>query len=126
MKKEFLRKIGIVSLMTLVTIFFLSTAMLHVRADDCGSDRLCNPLDGGSNIGDLLNVLLDTLLKVGAIIGVFFVIYAGFLFVTARGNDTQITKAKMTLLYTLIGLAIILGARVIIAIVKGTFTQIST
>ena len=54
------------------------------------------------------------------------IIYAGFLFVTAQGNSEKLTKAKKTLLYTLIGAALLLGAVVIAEAIKGTVNDIKS
>ena len=48
------------------------------------------------------------------------IIYSGFLFVAARGNSEKLTKAKDTLLYTIIGAAILLGAWAIATMISST------
>jgi hypothetical protein len=48
----------------------------------------------------------------------FFLIVSGFKFVTAQGSEDKITDAKNTFKYTIIGALIIIGAQVIIDIVK--------
>jgi hypothetical protein len=42
------------------------------------------------------------------------VVYAGFLFMTAGGNPDQLTKAKKSLLYALLGIFIIAATTIII------------
>lgn len=68
--------------------------------------------------------LLDIVLTIGVPIVVFFIIYSGFLFVKARGNPGELTKAKETLTYTLIGAAILLGSWVLANAVAGTINQL--
>ncbi len=51
---------------------------------------------------------------------VFFIIYAGFLYVTARGNPGTIEQAHKALLYAIIGGLLIFGARAILAIITNT------
>ena len=51
------------------------------------------------------------------IIGAFFmilVIYAGYLWMTARGEEQQVERAKKMLIGSLIGLGIVLGGRIIV------------
>lgn len=43
-------------------------------------------------------------------LAVIFIIYSGFLFVTAGGSEDKVKRAKTTLLWTLLGLAIVIGA----------------
>ena len=78
-----------------------------------------NPLVAES-IVQLFETILDVLLIFAVPIIVFFIIYAGFMYVTARGNESTIKKAHMALLYALIGGLLILGARVLIEVVSGT------
>lgn len=78
-----------------------------------------NPLVA-KNITELFEAIIDIVLVFAIPIIVFFIIYAGFLYVTARGNEGTIQKAHMALLYALIGGLLILGARVLIEVVKGT------
>jgi len=47
------------------------------------------------------------------------VIYGGFLWMTARGNEQQVTKAKDLIISAVIGLVIVLAAYAITAYVGG-------
>ena len=81
--------------------------------------QIKNPLEA-DNISELFRALIDIVLVFAVPIIVFFIIYAGFLYVTARGNEGTIEKAHRALLYALIGGLLILGARVLIDVVQGT------
>jgi len=54
---------------------------------------------------------------------VVMIIWSGFLFVTARGSDEQLKKAKSTFQWTIIGAVVLLGssaiAKAIVNFVKG-------
>lgn len=82
-----------------------------------------NPLRFGS-LAEFLNALLDLVVSLSIPIVVVAVIYAGFLFVTAGGNEAKLTSAKKVIIWTLIGAVIILGARVIAAVVSGTVDEL--
>lgn len=92
--------------------------------------KFINPLctDGGDNctedIPTLLNKILDALMLFLVPIVVVFIIYAGFLFVTAQGNETKLTKAKSVFGWTLVGAAILLGAKIIASVLSSTVTNI--
>ncbi len=92
--------------------------------------KVINPLcpDGGDNciqdIPTLLNKILDALMLFLVPIVVLFIIYAGFLFVMAQGNDVKLTKAKSVLGWTLVGAAILLGAKIITTVLSSTVTNI--
>lgn len=51
---------------------------------------------------------------------IFMIIYAGFTYVMAQGNETKVSTANRALLYAVIGGVIILGANVILAVIQGT------
>lgn len=91
-----------------------------------GSVKLQNPLAGGGidNIPDLVRSILDILLEVGITIVALAIIYAGYKFIAAQGNPTELEKAKQTLKYVLIGAAILLAAYVIAETVVGTINAI--
>ncbi len=82
------------------------------------------PLVGITTIGQFLDKIIEILVLIGTPIAVLAMIYAGFLFVTARGNETQLTNAKKTFLYTVIGVAILFGAKVLASVVIKTITNI--
>lgn len=85
----------------------------------CAPGTLCNPLRVGSLSG-LLFAIVDIIVVFAVPIIVFFLIYAGFLYVTARGNVEQVKKVHTTFLWTLIGGVIVLGARVLVEVIQGT------
>lgn len=82
--------------------------------------KICNPLGSTTSLPLLIHDVLTKALQVGIPIIALAIIYSGFLFVFARGNSEKLTKAKDTLLYTLIGAAILLGSWAIATIIKST------
>ena len=57
-----------------------------------------------------------------ALVSVVMGLYAGFLFITARGEAAQLKTARATLLWAVIGVAVAVLAFSIIAITKAIFT----
>ncbi len=110
----------------LVTVIFLVSATT-VAAQGLGVTQnvsIVNPLKINS-LEDLLVAILNILIVLAAPIVVFFIIYAGFLYVTARGNAAQVEQATRALTYAIIGGVLIIGAVAIAEIVKnlvGSFT----
>ncbi len=92
---------------------------------DCGG-KICNPLNGNGDLFTFLNNILAGVMKLGAIACIIAIIYAGFLFVTAAGDEGKIKTAKLVLLYTVIGAAILLGAKVISTVIQTTVTNIGS
>lgn len=87
--------------------------------DGNGSATLDNPLQSDSLIG-FFQAILDVLLIFAVPIIVFFIIFAGFKYVMARGNPGEIATANKALLYAVIGGVLILGAEVLLAVIEGT------
>ena len=90
------------------------------------SALICNPLQGGADtIPEVVNLILKKIvLPIGAVIIVFMIIYSGFLFVMAQGNEEKLKTAKKTFTYTIIGAAVLLGALVISELVQSTIDAI--
>jgi hypothetical protein len=88
-----------------------------------GSAKLVNPLKSQS-IMELILKVIDILLVFALPIIILYIMYAGFLFVTAAGNSEKIGSAKNALLSAIIGGVIVLGARVIVDIIQGTITAL--
>ncbi|MCI0542171.1 hypothetical protein L0Y69_00230, partial [bacterium] len=63
---------------------------------------------------------------VGIPIAAVFLIYSGFLFLTAQGDTTQLTKAKTSFVWAAIGTAVLLGAWALAEAIRGTIDTIST
>lgn len=70
-----------------------------------------------STIEELLEAILNILIVLATPIIIFFIIYGGYLYVTARGNPEQIKTATTALTYAIIGGVIIIGAVAIGAII---------
>lgn len=86
---------------------------------------LYNPLSSGSSPSSFVTSILALVTRIGAIVVVFMLVYVGFLFVTAQGNEGKITQARTALLWTVVGALILLGAQAIAAGVQATVTALS-
>ena len=79
-----------------------------------------NPLAGSgiNSIEGLLTSILNILLIIAVPIIVFFIIFAGFSYVTAQGNPEKVKTATRSLTYAIIGGVLILGATALSAIIE--------
>ncbi len=91
-----------------------------------GSDpeKLDDPLGESVSIEGLLLKLFEIILYVGIPVIAFFLIWSGFMFISAQGNPEKIETAKSRLLYTIIGAILLLGAWTISQAIKGTIEDI--
>lgn len=97
------------------TIFMSGFISHHVNGAYTVGTKIENPLGdkGPQNIPDFIAKAIDIVLIIGVPIVVLSIIYSGFLFVTAQGNPEKLKKAKNSLLYSIIGAVLLLGAFVI-------------
>jgi hypothetical protein len=89
--------------------------------------KICQGANPGSecSIPGLLKVIIkDIIIPIGGIVAALYIMYAGFLYVTARGDVVQIKQAHDALLWGSIGAAVLLGAYVIASAIGGTIDQI--
>lgn len=82
------------------------------------SERLENPLGGVDTLDGLFFEIVNVLLIIAVPIIVFFIIFAGFTYVTAQGNPEKVKLASRSLLYGVIGGVIILGSSAIMIIIR--------
>lgn len=82
-----------------------------------------NPSKFGS-VPEVLLAFFKILVQLGAVAVTLSIIYAGFLFVMARGNPEQLKTAKTTLFWTIIGAMILLGAQVIANVIENTVKKL--
>jgi hypothetical protein len=84
------------------------------------------PITGpGSDICSIINAVLKVIAEIGAVVGVLFIIWSGFLFIMAQGNVDKLKRAKWTFLTTIAGIAILLGASVITSVIFNTISSVT-
>ena len=116
MKKDFI---------TAAVSLALFASPLVVFADGTGtggstSHQVINPLGGVTSICGLIKALLGAAIAIGIPIAVLFIVYAGLLFVLARGNSEKLADARQNMLYVVIGIAIFLGAWLLASVIANT------
>jgi hypothetical protein len=81
--------------------------------------ELTNPLQS-QTITEFLLKIIDVLLVFALPLIILYIMYAGYLFVTANGNSEQVSTARNALLWAVVGGVLVLGARLIIGVIQGT------
>jgi heme/copper-type cytochrome/quinol oxidase subunit 2 len=88
--------------------------------NNCGHEGgLINPLNACS-IPELLNTVLEAMITLGSIVLVLALVYVGFLFVFAQGNEEKLKSARSALVWTMIGGLVLLGAQAISLAIQAT------
>lgn len=91
---------------------------------DFGGARFQNPLQFDS-FAEFFTALIDVLILFAVPIIILMIIYAGFLYVVARGSEENVKKATRALTYAVVGGLLILGAKLILTIIQGTVNQLT-
>lgn len=72
----------------------------------------------------LIGLVFDIITALLVPVAIFFLVRTGFYFVTAGGNEETLKKAKTDFFYVIIGIALILGAQLIGAILQNTLVDL--
>ena len=70
------------------------------------------------NATEMVSGMIQWVIGIGGILAAIFVVYGGILYMTSAGDAGKITKAKQTIMYALIGLAIVGLAELLTAFVS--------
>jgi hypothetical protein len=67
-------------------------------------------ISSSSSVSSIAAIIIETLLGLLGIVFIVLLVYAGFQWMTAEGNEEKVEKAKGTIVRAIIGLAIIIAA----------------
>lgn len=86
--------------------------------DICNPVRqFCNPIQS-QNFTDLITRVAGIVAGLGIPVVAVVLVYGGFLFVSARGNEQKLGEAKQAFYWAIIGAVLVLGAFVIAVALK--------
>lgn len=92
-----------------------------------GTFFLQNPLsDKFDSVGGLVSGFVEIFTYLVVIGAVLALIWVGLQFVLAQGNPARLSELKTWLLYIVIGLALVIGARIIVLVVINTLQATGT
>lgn len=90
---------------------------LDMAAEDTG-------IGAGSELGNLPSVIAAALRFILSLLGTLmlgYMVYAGYLWMTAQGDEGEITKAKGIMINTVIGFLVVVSAWAITYLVQSRF-----
>jgi len=76
-----------------------------------------------AKVEDFIRNIIKGIAGLAGLVATGFLIVGGFTYITSSGNPEQLDKAKRTITWSLIGLAIVIAAFVISSIVTTIATQ---
>ncbi len=112
--------------MSYLATLIISTLALIATTQVVFAGTYVNPVTYGgvSTIPEFLLALVDLIFLIAVPIIVIFIIYSGFLFVTAGDNESQIAKARFVFMWTIIGALVLLGAKALSAAIQATILEL--
>lgn len=75
-------------------------------------------IETGEDLEELIATIGNWIFTILLAIAAIFLIMAGFFFITAGGNPEQVNKARQMLINALIGVAVGLGARGLVEVIR--------
>jgi len=129
-----LKKIALATLATFALVFGVAmvpalsaSAQSNIETGICGGVTAtgaedCKDADG-TGLQGLVKNILNILSWVIGVVSVIMIIIGGFRYIISSGDSGQITSAKNTILYAIVGLVIVLFAQLIVRFVIGSATK---
>lgn len=108
---------------TLPALPVLFVASVAYAACSKAGVGLNNPLSF-CTIQDFVAGALKVLVQIALPIIGFFIVFVGFQFIAAQGNDQKLSTAKKNFMYVIIGAALVLGAWVLATLLGATVSQL--
>jgi len=87
---------------------------------------LTNPLNGVNSVSDLILTFMKVISYLAVIFGVIMLMWVGLQFVLAQGKPEEIKKRSNELLWIVVGIGVILGARILVTTVINTLQATGT
>lgn len=104
----------------------ISPAYAATKDDVCKGVALtggsCDAPRGGATVQSVIKDVINIFSFVVGVTAVIMVIIGGFRYITSAGDSGNVTGAKNTILYALIGLVVVAMAQVLVRFVVNRFT----
>lgn len=100
------------------SFFGANSIFVRAASDNMPSFVIQNPLAIEGGLQEILALIINFLTNITFIIAPIMYLWAGFQYLTSAGDDKKIKSAKNTIIWTTVGVLIILMAEGIIYIVQ--------
>ena len=92
----------------------------------CAEGKLCNPLANEMGLWGLIEYIVrDIVVAIVAPVSIVLaLLWSGFMFIQAQGNEAKLAQARTNFLYVVIGSILLLGAYVILTVLVNTIEQL--
>lgn len=105
--------------------FLFASVFALLPAYVMAESKLESPLNPEfSSIPGFISGALKALVMIALPVLTLFIVYSGFKFIAAQGNESKLSEAKQNFMYVIIGAILILGAWVIATLIAGTVSEL--
>lgn len=125
MKNTYAKATAWLSTLPVLMLPMVAKAQLSGSQSDLTSVQSAIGTDATNDLPTLIGNGIAVLLSILGIIFVVLVVYAGFLYLTAAGDDGKVGKAKKLLSQSIIGLIIIIASYAISAFVIDALVEVA-
>jgi cytochrome bd-type quinol oxidase subunit 2 len=87
------------------------------------TDTNCDTADPDDTINNIITTVINIFSLIVGVVSVIMIIIGGLKYITSGGDSGNVTGAKNTILYAVIGLVIVALAQVIVRFVLGRVTD---
>lgn len=88
-----------------------------------GTGNNCDVSQGTSGINSIIKTAINIFSAVVGIVSVIMIIFGGFKYITSGGESSNVSGAKNTIIYAVIGLVVVAFAQFIVQFVLGKVTN---
>ena len=117
-----MKKFILAAFMALSVLFIPLNGALATSSGYKACDKMIQKSSLCSNGGDMKNIVsnvLRTLFFILGVLAVIMIIYAGIQYVISAGDSGKVTKAKNTIIYSVVGLVVAIMAYAIVGYIAG-------
>jgi cytochrome bd-type quinol oxidase subunit 2 len=93
-----------------------------INLDPTASNCDSSSVDAQTKVNDLLKQVINIFSVIVGVIAVFMIIFGGLKYITSGGDSGNVSGAKNTIIYALVGLVIVALAQFIVRFVLGKAT----
>lgn len=104
-----MRKFITIASLTIATLFLVNPTFAQTATTPTGSV---------TQIVSFIQSIVQVLITIAGTVAVGFFVWGGFGYITSTGHPENLDRSKKTILYSAVGLAVVLGAFVLSGIVS--------
>lgn len=116
----------LLAILVLLVIMMPVVTYAQSSNDSNGTVKLQNPLKNIDSVGSLVQKFVEIFSYIVILFAVLALIWVGLQFILARGDSTKMKELKEWLFWIVVGVAVVIGARIIIEVIINTLSATGT